>query len=271
VSRGEPQRRFGYQFVIFRVGLYPGVSGFDSEWDAANVLMGHAAITDRDAAEHRFSEVLYREAPFLAQFNAHPEPVIAWSLAPLGTDGRWKLTRKGEAFDLEMVDLGQGIALELNTAPSKARLFQGPGGFSRKSDEPGASSMYYSYTRMHTQGTLRIDDESWQVDGVSWMDHEFSSNQLTEEQAGWDWFGLRLDDGRDLMLYELRRKNEPAERGRLSRRLERGAAVGEAPVDYTTRRGGSREPQSCRHRHELLGRGRHGVRSGRSTRGRRLR
>jgi predicted secreted hydrolase len=214
VSRGEPQRCFGYQFVIFRVGLYPGVSGFDSEWDAANVLMGHAAITDRDEAEHRFSEVLYREAPFLAQFNAYPEPVIAWSLAPPGTDGRWKLTRKGEAFDLEMVDRGQGIALKLNTAPSKARLFQGSGGFSRKSDEPGASSMYYSYTRMHTQGTLRIDDESWQVKGVSWMDHEFSSNQLTEEQAGWDWFGLRLDDGRDLMLYELRRKNGAVDYGK---------------------------------------------------------
>ena len=214
VSRGEPQRRFGYQFVIFRVGLYPGVSGLDSEWDAANVLMGHAAITDRDAAEHRFSEVLYREAPFLAQFNACPEPVIAWCVAPLGTDGRWKLTWKGEAFDLEMVDRGQGIALELNTAPSKARLFQGPGGFSRKSDEAGASSMYYSYTRMHTQGTLRIDDESWQVEGVSWMDHEFSSNQLTEEQAGWDWFGLRLDDGRDLMLYELRLENGAVDYGK---------------------------------------------------------
>jgi len=206
VSRADPQRRFGYQFVIFRVGLYPGVSGLASDWDAANLLMGHAAITDKAAGEHRFSEVLYREAPFLAQFGAHPDPLIAWSLAPLGTDGTWKLRSNGEGFELEMVDRAKGIALGLRTAFSAPRVFQGPGGFSRKSDEPGAASMYYSFTRLDTRGAVTIDGHRWEVEGVSWMDREFSSNQLTEEQTGWDWFGLRLDDGRDLMLYELRTK-----------------------------------------------------------------
>ena len=80
----KPQQRFGYQFVIFRVGLYPGVSGLASDWDAANLLMGHAAITDKSAGEHRFSEVLYREAPFLAQFGAYPDPVIAGVSRPWG-------------------------------------------------------------------------------------------------------------------------------------------------------------------------------------------
>jgi predicted secreted hydrolase len=206
VSRGDPQRRFGYQFVIFRVGLYPGVSGLASDWDAANLLMGHAAITDKSAGEHRFSEVLYRETPFLAQFGVHPDPLIARSLAPLGTDGAWKLRWNGEGFELEMVDRAKGIALGLRTAFSAPPLFQGPGGFSRKSDEPGAASMYYSFTRLDTRGAVTIDGQSWEVEGVSWMDREFSSNQLTEEQTGWDWFGLRLDDGRDLMLYELRTK-----------------------------------------------------------------
>ncbi len=37
------------------------------------------------------------------------------------------------------------------------------------------------------------------------MDHEFSSGQLLPEQVGWDWFSLQLDDGRDLMLYLMRR------------------------------------------------------------------
>jgi predicted secreted hydrolase len=36
------------------------------------------------------------------------------------------------------------------------------------------------------------------------MDREFSSSQLEARQAGWDWFSLRLDDGRDLMLYLMR-------------------------------------------------------------------
>lgn len=214
VSRDMPQRRFGYQFVIFRVGLYPGVSGLASDWDAANLLMGHAAITDKAAGEHRFSEVLYREAPFLAQFSDHPDPLIAWSLAPLGTDGTWKLRWKGDGFEFQMLDHAKGIALDLSTAFSDPPVFQGAGGFSRKSDEPGAASMYYSFTRLKTRGAVTIDGESWEVEGVSWMDKEFSSNQLTEEQTGWDWFGLRLDDGRDLMLYELRTKDGAIDYGK---------------------------------------------------------
>jgi predicted secreted hydrolase len=203
-SRDEPEQRFGYQFVIFRVGLYPGATGLASDWEAANLLMGHAAITNKAAGEHRFSEVLYREAPFLARFGVHPDPLIAWSLAPLGTNGSWELRWNGQGFDFQMRDHAKGIALALHTATSRPLLFQGPEGFSRKSDQPGAASMYYSFTRLDTRGSLAIDGRSWEVQGTSWMDREFSSNQLTEEQTGWDWFGLRLDDGRDLMLYQLR-------------------------------------------------------------------
>ena len=37
------------------------------------------------------------------------------------------------------------------------------------------------------------------------MDKEIASNALAPDQVGWDWFSLRLEDGRDLMLYALRR------------------------------------------------------------------
>jgi predicted secreted hydrolase len=39
------------------------------------------------------------------------------------------------------------------------------------------------------------------------MDHEFGSSILTENQAGWDWFSLQLDDGTELMVFHLRRKD----------------------------------------------------------------
>ena len=37
------------------------------------------------------------------------------------------------------------------------------------------------------------------------MDHEFGTSFLEPEQIGWDWFSLQLDDGRDLMIFQLRR------------------------------------------------------------------
>jgi predicted secreted hydrolase len=39
---------------------------------------------------------------------------------------------------------------------------------------------------------------------LSWLDREWSTSALGEEQAGWDWFSLQFDDGRELMLYRLR-------------------------------------------------------------------
>jgi predicted secreted hydrolase len=83
-------------------------------------------------------------------------------------------------------------------------VFQGPNGYSRKGEGPSAASLYYSFTRLQTTGTLTIGSETIRVVGESWMDKEFGSNQLADDQVGWDWFSLRLDDGRELMLYVLR-------------------------------------------------------------------
>lgn len=206
-SSDHPERRFGYQLTLFRVGLSPGRPGFDSDWSAANLLMGHAAITDKSKGEHRFSDLLFREAPFLAGFNSYPEPLIAWSRAPVGTDGRWELRWNGGGFDIAVVDTSRRMAFSLQTRPLKPMVFQGPGGFSRKAAEPGAASLYYSFTRLVTDGTLSLDGESWTVTGQSWMDHEFSTSHLGEGQVGWDWISLQLDGGQELMLYVMRRKD----------------------------------------------------------------
>jgi predicted secreted hydrolase len=42
------------------------------------------------------------------------------------------------------------------------------------------------------------------VEGVTWMDHEFFTGTTPVEGVGWDWFSIRLDDGRDVMLYTVR-------------------------------------------------------------------
>ena len=42
---------------------------------------------------------------------------------------------------------------------------------------------------------------------MSWFDREWSTSALGEDQEGWDWFSLQLDDGREIMLYQLRLKD----------------------------------------------------------------
>lgn len=46
------------------------------------------------------------------------------------------------------------------------------------------------------------------------MDKEFGSSQLGENQVGWDWFSLQLEDGREVMLYLLRNRSGEVDFGR---------------------------------------------------------
>ena len=74
-------------------------------------------------------------------------------MARWGRPKRWTLRWNGQSFDFSMTDERQGIAFDLRTEPSKDLVLQGPNGFSRKGDEPGAASLYYSFTRLATEGT----------------------------------------------------------------------------------------------------------------------
>lgn len=198
--------RFGYQFTIFKVGLSEAGATLDSRWSTRTLLMGHAAITDLKTGEHRFSEVLQRTTPFLAGFGVEPERRIAWCRAAPGTDGEWSLELdEHDAFSFAMTDATQRFGMKLATSLTKPLIFEGAGGVSVKHTGEHAASLYYSQTRLATRGTMTVDGTTYEVSGESWMDKEFGSSLLGKTQVGWDWFSLQLDDGRELMLYVLRR------------------------------------------------------------------
>jgi predicted secreted hydrolase len=43
------------------------------------------------------------------------------------------------------------------------------------------------------------------VQGLAWLDHEWSSRYLDRDAQGWDWVGLNLNDGDALMAFRIRR------------------------------------------------------------------
>ena len=200
----DEEPRFGFQFTFFKVGLTPTQPELQSRWATRDMIMGHLAITDHETGEHHFSEVLYRAMPQLGGFGDYPDSLIAWSLGPPGSFARWYLLWNGAAFDLNASDDQKGIGLSLSTRPERPIMFQGPSGYSRKSDGESSASLYYSFTRLASHGEVTLNDTTYAVTGLSWMDKEFGSNQLTADQVGWDWFSLQLSDGTDVMLFELR-------------------------------------------------------------------
>jgi predicted secreted hydrolase len=60
---------------------------------------------------------------------------------------------------------------------------------------------------LETEGTVSVAGKQFSVTGASWMDREWSTSALSDEQSGWDWFALQLADNTELMFYQLRRKD----------------------------------------------------------------
>jgi predicted secreted hydrolase len=208
----EQGERFGYQLTIFRRGLSQVDVDRDSNFATNQVYFAHFAIASIDQADHRFYERFSRGALGLAHASNEPYEVFLedWRISTLDVEGR----------RVRLMAEEQDIALDLELEAVKPLVLHGDGGVSAKGLQVGSASYYLSFTRMKTAGTIRFESQTFQVDGTSWFDHEWSTTALGNGVVGWDWFSLQLDDQQELMLYVLRREDgsiEPVSAGTLIR------------------------------------------------------
>jgi len=188
-------RRFGFEMTFFRVGL-PVQGGGGSAWRARNVIFRHLALTDETGNTFHFDDRAEREAMDLA--GADSTRYLVW----LGDD---YAGLEPDRATHRLVGHAPAFALDLKLTPERRPVVHGRDGVSQKSAGEGNASHYYSLTRLTTKGKLVLGGDTLAVDGLSWMDHEFGSDHLRDTHTGWDWFSAQLSDGRDLMLYRLRR------------------------------------------------------------------
>lgn len=188
-------RRFGYQLTFFRVGVAREPANA-SRWALRNLYMAHFAISDIDRQSFHSYERLNRAG-------------VGWAGAEEATyrvwNEDWEARLDGRDHLLTARDGDNRLTLRLT--PVKPEVIHGQGGISQKGSSEGNASHYYSLTRLRTSGRLAVGGREFEVEGSSWMDHEFGTSFLEEEQVGWDWFSIQLDDGRDLMLFEIRRRD----------------------------------------------------------------
>lgn len=188
-------RRFGFELTIFRFSLTPFAPDSSSGWRSNQVYIAHLAVTDANREQFHVAQRYARGAVGLAGALAQPFRVWLedWEISA-GPNNSWRLVANDADF---------GVDLELMAL--KEPTLNGDSGLSQKSAAPGNASYYYSITRLATEGVVHIDGREYQVSGLSWLDREWSSSALAADQIGWDWFALQLDDGSDLMFYQLRK------------------------------------------------------------------
>ena len=212
-----PRRRFGYQLTIFRQGLEPHPAPRASAWATANLYMGHLAISDLDGDPRRPRFHAYqrfaRDGLDLAGARAAPFEVWVddWRVAgaAAGTETFPLALRARAAAGDEPAGAAEVLgvpeaSLALEVSAGRGPILQGDRGLSQKGPRPGDASYYHSFTRLPTQGTLTIGGQPFAVSGTSWLDREWSTGALDAALVGWDWLGVELDDGRDVMVYRLR-------------------------------------------------------------------
>jgi predicted secreted hydrolase len=189
----DGRRRYGYQLTFFREALAAGSWTGSPAWRSDQVLLAQAALTEVATGRFRTEERLNRQG-----------------LAADAAVGRLDLrnaswTARMDAGGTIHLDFSVAeTALNLELTPRTGPVIFGQDGVSRKGADPAAASHYVSFPRLAASGRLRRTGVDEQLHGSAWMDHEFSSSQLSAGQVGWDWAGIQLRDGRSLMVYRLR-------------------------------------------------------------------
>jgi predicted secreted hydrolase len=180
---------YGFQITFFRVRL-EDESDNPSRFTPRQVLFAHAALSDP-----KRGRLLHGQRAARAGFSlAHAETdrtgvwIDDWSLALEGTRYQARIAAREFEFDFSL------LANQL--------ILQGDRGFSRKGHRPEEASYYYSRPQLDVVGKL----DGRAVNGIAWLDHEWSSAYMAPEAVGWDWAGINLFDGGSLMGFRMRDK-----------------------------------------------------------------
>jgi predicted secreted hydrolase len=183
--------RFGFQVTFFRQARR-------EDGKTLQLHLAHAALLDVQSGRFLHEERLNR---------------VGWDAASSDTtlavqNGNWSLKLDESTQRLHIAATVKGEALlQLELEAVKPLVVFGKDGVSRKGASPTAASHYLTWPRLKTSGMVKLGALEHAVTGEAWMDHEFSSSQLEAGQVGWDWAAVQLKDGREIMVYRMRRKD----------------------------------------------------------------
>jgi predicted secreted hydrolase len=191
-------RIWGLQWTLFRQGLTP--ARIETGWSSNQVWMAHAAITSPDG--HFYEQRFARDGIGQAGVKSvrGDKGFNAWI-----DDWQWQ-SSGAELFPAKLsFSIGERDVILLLEATGEL-VKNGVNGYSQKSEQ-GQASYYYSQPHIRVRGFVNQGLNKTYLNGQGWLDREWSSQSLADNQKGWDWFSLHLNDGHKLMVYQLRHED----------------------------------------------------------------
>jgi predicted secreted hydrolase len=196
----EKGREFGYELTFFVVNVQK--RDYTSRFGVNTIFISHFAISDIAGNIFLFTDE--SDAGAYGFAGAKDDRLKVWIDSNI---------LDGTIEKIHMKASDETKTMDLHLIPGKPIVLHGENGYSRKSEEsPLMASLYFSYTNLQTEGSLKIGNKVFKVKGKSWFDREISTRGLSDKQTGWDWFAIQLDDNREVMFYMLRNKDGSIDR-----------------------------------------------------------
>lgn len=204
----ESGREFGYELTFFVVNV--AKKEYKSKFGLNRIYISHFAITDIKNNKFYFEDDTSRGAYGEAEADIDKLQVRVFDDLITGDIEKFYIEAKAKDF-----------AINFQLIPVKKPVLNGINGYSNKiygCEE--CASLYFSITRMKTNGYLQIDGKDYFVEGESWFDREINSDYNVSSLKGWDWFSLMLDDGREIIIYRIRDKENKIDKSSYAALIE---------------------------------------------------
>ncbi|WP_239615649.1 lipocalin family protein [Cohnella mopanensis] len=215
---GEGGRRYALMITFFRVGELPRLKGHYLIYSLIRLdRPGHIARSFLDRTLFFQMTGLYLPSYFLIK----PNDKITWG--QYGTLFKGKLPSphswikdvsvgsRPTQLQCDRADLifkddtSQNFTLRIHDQEARIELEFTPSKRLTAIDEKGTLNglYYYSSTRNSVKGRIHHEEGTERLSGEGWFDHQWGRNYELLKGEGWNWFGLQLDDGRELLISQL--------------------------------------------------------------------
>jgi predicted secreted hydrolase len=182
----------GFQITFFRTK--PDIAADNpSQFAPRQIMVAHCALSDPKRGTLWQDQKIRRAALGLA--GAAEGDTQVWI-------DRWSLRHQAQTYIAKIA--AEDFSFDLALSETQPVLINGDAGMSRKGPQQQAASYYYSLPHMRVTGTISRKGRPSRVSGEAWFDHEWSSEYLDAQAAGWDWIGINLQDGGALMAFQIR-------------------------------------------------------------------
>ncbi len=196
-AKSDNGRHFGFELVFFKRR-----TDLDKFGNVPLRLLGnpiyfaHFAVTEQETKSFRYS---HRKSVN----GLLDDPASASEKHYHLRLGDWSV-RESHGNHVLRASIGNDLLFEASLKPVKPVVLNGKKKDGVSFKDEGQASRYFSYTRMELDGDITSNGETEHFTGSAWMDREFGTWTPTEKQKGWDWFSIQLDEGTDIMVYQLR-------------------------------------------------------------------